>query len=389
MECDALLGCTGDAFKSSRLERMVSAGAMTNSYKLLWLRGIFEEVCASQREIAFGRIVARMVAAAWYPHIYFKLSFGLQDKMGECVQALQQASGLANDASAAEVVQAACACSDEGYLRCMRERCKYVPYRLIRLFYEDELAAIRQRQGKLPDHMVDPAIAKANQTSANGAPYTINAAGDGLCVEADWAAYMRDNQQVIKGWLDMRLVQYLQARNPSVPAVPSKIYPPQARDLSAATKYWREALALVPMREIYTNLPFDEAAFAQMGQLSIDHFVPWSFVLHDEPWNLAPMFRNTNSSKGDRLPSLDDFLEPFCAQQFSALMALRGTGRHRKILEAYVQMHPDLAAFEDTPACRQVFAERVDKVVRPLHQIAANQGFALWRPEWEYAAVRV
>ena len=34
--------------------------------------------------------------------------------------------------------------------------------------------------------------------------------------------------------------------------------------------------------------------FANLGPLSIDHFIPWGFVLHDEAWNLVPMFRNSH-----------------------------------------------------------------------------------------------
>ena len=377
-----LLG-TGDAFKSSRLERMLSNFAA--SYKMYWLKGVFEEVCAGRTEMTFAHVVARMVACAWYPVVYFRLNLGASDVLAECIDCARSQLGLRPDAAEREIVEAVEGSANPELARRVKSLHAYVPYRLIRPFYQDRIAEERARVANWADRMANPAIARFNRQDAAGAPYVFNEALDGLTVQPDWAAYFRENQHVIRGWIDMKLVQYLQARNPSVPAIPLKLYPPQARDLSAATRYWREALALAPMREIYTNQPFDDAHFSKMGQLSIDHFIPWSFVLHDEPWNLAPMFRNTNSSKGDRLPNLDDFLAPFANQQFSAAMAVRNTGRHKKVLEAYLQVEPNLAQFEDTPACRVAFAESIARVVRPLHQIASNQGFALWHPSYEYA----
>lgn len=178
----------------------------------------------------------------------------------------------------------------------------------------------------------------------------------------------------------MRLVGYLQARNPSVPAIPLKIHPPKKRDLAAARAWWAEALADHEFREIYTDVPFTAEAFEEHGPMSVDHFIPWSFVLHDEPWNLAPMFRDTNSSKGDRLPDVDAYLRPFCAQQFDALTTLRGRGRrHRKVFESYAAIDPHVGEYERTDASREAFTRAVSRVVLPLHQIAANQGFPTWR----------
>ena len=64
-----------------------------------------------------------------------------------------------------------------------------------------------------------------------------------VAIDPEWTAYFRDNRHVVQGWLDIRLVDYLQARNPSVPAIPLKIHPPQQRDLAAARAWWSEALA--------------------------------------------------------------------------------------------------------------------------------------------------
>lgn len=390
MNSSSLAFQTTDEFRSSRLERMISGGSMTNSYKILWLRGVFEEVLAGNTDISFARVVARMCAAAWYPVCYFRLSFGVQDMMTQSVDLVRAKTGLRADADAAIVVSTVENSADPAILKLVKERCVYVPHLLIRPFYDDELQRQKATKGKeLFSGEIKRVILAANAADANGAPYVINAAYDGLSVDPEWAKYFRENRFVIQGWLDMRLVQYLQSRNPCVPAIPMKIYPPQARDLGAATKYWKEALSKRSMREIYSGIEFGAESFAQHGPLSIDHFVPWSFVLHDEPWNLAPMFRDFNSSKGDRLPDLEKHLKSFAGQQFDALMAVRETGRHKKLLEAYLPVDAEIYAYEDTEECRAFFRANIENAIKPLWQIARNQGFGLWQPSYEYAVVEL
>lgn len=46
-------------------------------------------------------------------------------------------------------------------------------------------------------------------------------------------------------------------------------------------------------------------------------------------------------------------------------------------------------SYERTDAALDSFAGSVSKVIVPLHQIAANQGFPTWTPSVDYAVVRV
>ncbi len=93
-------------------------------------------------------------------------------------------------------------------------------------------------------------------------------------------------------------------------------------------------------------------------------------------WNLIPVFRGVNSS-----PNLEDHLHAFCDQQFDTLMATRETlSKKSTVLESYLQVNPNVCFCDGSPACRQRFSEHLAGAVRPLHQIACNQGFAIWRP---------
>ncbi len=376
----ALIDATGDAFRSSRLERMLSNFAA--SYKLYWLRGIFDEAVAGSDVVPMRRLAARMVALAWYPVTYFRLNLGASDRLAAAVIRAHEVCELRDDATEKQIQEAVLSSDDPELVKRLNDLCGYVPYRLIRPFYADRLSAEKERLGVSTYHFeqqVNRLVIEYNGQDRAGAPYTLSPADGTIELDPAWATYFRDNRHVVQGWLDMRLVGYLQARNPSVPAIPLKIHPPQKRDLSAARKWWTEALGDHEFREIYTGIPFTEAAFEENGPMSVDHFIPWSFVLHDEPWNLAPMFRNTNSSKGDRLPDVGAYLQPFCAQQFDALTTLRRRGgRHRKMFESYATIDPHVMEYERTDAARESFAQAVSRVVLPLHQIAVNQGFPVW-----------
>ncbi len=372
-----LLAATNNPTKSGWLERMLKN--FTTSYKLFWFRGVLDEVCSGNAEMTLQRVAARMVASAWYPVVYFRLGLGYGDQLVNCVNCALQATDLTKDSSPTEIIAAIESTDDKTLARNLKKLIDYVPYRLIRPFYDKEFGELRSKHGTIKDSEVNYYVISLNARNSADELYVFGEGGNFLTVNPDWAEFLRENQAIVSGWLDMKLVEYLQARNPSVPAISSKLYPPQKRDLAPATKYWLEALRLIELTDIYSGKPLNSANFNRFGQLSIDHFIPWSFVLHDEPWNLTPIFKNENSSKNDKLPSLETFLEPFAYQQFDALMAIRNTGRHKKYIERYFAIDADVLSYEPRLECREAFKVNLERTIKPLHQIALNQGFAPWQ----------
>ena len=54
----------------------------------------------------------------------------------------------------------------------------------------------------------------------------------------------------------------------------------------------------------------------EFKEYDVDHFVPWSFVMNDELWNLMPIDSSLNSSKSNRLPKWDPFFQRFSDNQY-------------------------------------------------------------------------
>ncbi len=207
--------------------------------------------------------------------------------------------------------------------------------------------------------------------------YYFDAIGTGLQstiqVVPEWADYLQRNQEILEGWIQYNLIIYLQRRNPSVPGISDKLYPPQERKLDKVKKYWRLISRLVPIHEIYEN------SLIGPKEMSIDHFVPWSYVAHDEFWNLHPTTRSINSRKSNHLPEWEKYFPRFAEMEY----------RSYQMMWKYTEVHEafDKCAEEhlNNPEIRQrlyrkglseeVFKNQLQEIVQPVFLSAKTCGF--------------
>ena len=113
------------------------------------------------------------------------------------------------------------------------------------------------------------------------------------------------------------------------------------------------------------------------GTLSLDHFIPWSFVLHDQMWNLVPTFKNINSKKSDNLLDYDTYIDKFCNIQYEAFEFVVNEKKKNQI-EEYREMlkiaNPKEFLEKES---KEVFFKMIKKEVYPVYNIAVNQGFGI------------
>lgn len=95
---------------------------------------------------------------------------------------------------------------------------------------------------------------------------------------------IQDNTVNILGWIQYEKVKWLQNNNPEVPGLVYKLAPmdEKMRKLPHVRKLWEGILDVCEVRDVFTGKLVDEK------QYDIDHFIPWSFVMNDELWNLMP-----------------------------------------------------------------------------------------------------
>ena len=66
------------------------------------------------------------------------------------------------------------------------------------------------------------------------------------------------------------------------------------RHIERVRKYWQLIIKHRPqLRDIYGHVELADKT------ISVDHFVPWQYVAHDELWNLHPTTKSINSSKNN------------------------------------------------------------------------------------------
>jgi transcriptional regulator with XRE-family HTH domain len=356
----------------------------TNSYKYLFFISLLDILRRRQFDvlspISFYEIIVEMLANAWYPHTYFKLSFGTQDKLTQKLDSLDLEIGepiLKFTDTDKRLLRKTIA--SQNLKDVVSELRRYVPFRLIIPFIEAELENFKKGiRGK--SNEADIAVPRiVDQYFDVCKPlYRFNSAEykqcDSLNVHPEWADYIEKNYKIIRSWASWEWLEYMQKRNPSTPAIINKLFAPSKRDsLSKQTQYWKIVLQRESLRCIYTD------EILNISRFSLDHYLPWSFVAHDQLWNLIPTFPETNSSKSNDLAP-DSLFEKFVDFQYAGLQLSRqymSEDIWEKRIEPFkidlgIGNTQDLL---DLDKLRSAYG----RVVPPLISLASSQGFKVWR----------
>ncbi len=352
------------------------------SYKPLWLMGILEEVKKGNKEIQFKTIVCHMISRIWYPILHCKLSLGQQDSLPKIVLNLSNKLKLKPDEKVNTIFTKLIAMDEKELLEEIKILFNEVPYRLLSPFYNIKSDSKNKNKEIKELNALD-----------NNAFYNFIEDGRTILIGDAWFDYMHKNQVIIEAWIEHSIIYYLQKKNLNVPAIPLKIKPPDKRDLNVATKLWKYYGQHTELKDIYIGKPFTPLNIKKHGGLSLDHFLPWSFVLHDEVWNLLPSFKNINSSKSNDLPSLQIYMKDYCNLQYELFSFIRDFKHQdkvaknmKKVMEDYLHIMPVNNAFDDNVekerAWYQIgedkFKDCLIGTITPLYQIAHNQGYEEW-----------
>ncbi|MAL97485.1 MAG: hypothetical protein CL583_03450 [Alteromonadaceae bacterium] len=342
----------------------------TNSYKLLFfqaLLGIVESRSAvndSNCRIDLKLLCSNVLRFGWYPHKFFKLSFGSQDKIGRALDKLRfgiNESAITNPSTKARLNEAI----HEQFTEIGADfLTRYVPYRLLTSFFTAELKGLLDTQ----KNRAIAHLAEQSFQTVSPALYRFTNGQSEIELNPQWNTYIRANLAIIKGWALFQWAGYLQRKNPNIPALIRKIEPPIKRaSLSEQTRFWNTVVLDQPIHCIYSG------AFLQPSSFALDHFLPWSFVCHDELWNLIPVDPRANSSKGGSLPN-DKFIDPFIEQQVNALRVHRErTDKSwKKTVQPYVE---GLSLTEEEVATPETVGHALSNKIKPLISLARTMGY--------------
>ncbi len=342
-------------------------------YKLFWFQAILDHVCKGQEEICFEDLIDNMIASAWYMVTEYHLNLGPRDTLEKAVNYISSATGMLPSVKQQEILDWLKDCKDPAVIKFKRDLTLNVPFRLQAPFFEGfhtetwncgskELSERINQQERLIYYFL----------AFSGLSTKIH-------VVPEWTEYLRENQEILRGWIQYNMILYLQRRNPSVPGISDKLYPPQERKLEKVKKYWKLLSGLVPIHEIYS-----ESLLGSDG-ISIDHFIPWSYVAHDEFWNLHPTTRSINSSKSNHLPDWEIYFPRFAELEHLSYQMIWTYDAVQTEFRKCAREHLNNPEIENRLYRQGLtegeFKQQLREVVQPIYQSAKTCGFSSWKLE--------
>lgn len=366
------------------------------SYKFYWFEAILNLAINTENDLTFEEIIDEMICEAWHTVTHYHLRLGptingnAENFLEHAVNTLNSnVKDLSQNPSKEELIAAIKSCNKE--LRRDKARLTdYVPYKLLYPFFDSE--GLEEGLFYIKNDKHKRLIAYMERLSGNeNLLYTI-LDGTGLQkrirINPHWRKLLVKNYSVIRSWVQYNKAEFLQDRNPGVPGIIYKICPENEdlRKLENARSLWKSTVEITgePIKEIYTGreIPLDT--------LSIDHFVPRSYISNDEIWNLTPMSKALNSSKNNRLPSWDAFFEPFARYQYylySLVFPADSSQKSNVLIEKFEKCRKNnLNAIwaSDTlyiPGNSEIqFINILGHNLKPIYEAAQLQGYDTWNP---------
>lgn len=117
-------------------------------------------------------------------------------------------------------------------------------------------------------------------------------------------------------------------------------------------------------------------------QYAVDHFIPWSFVMNDELWNLIPIDVSLNSCKSNKLPKWDKFFRKFAENQYIMYQFVQDKSGIRRLYEHCYRdnLHSIWASQElyRKGNSKEKFCCILESNMRPVYESARRQGYEIW-----------
>ncbi len=351
-------------------------------YKFYWLEAIVQLISEGVKETTFDAIINEMICNAWYSVREFHIHLSgmsadgqVRDGLERAVNRLTELSDLPANASKVEIRNAIAEYSAQ--LKAFKEQLtNMVPYRALAGFFNKSDEAVDWGSvRKLVAY-----IARVNQNTVL-LPYTLGSESKlkkKVYFQDAWVEMIQDQTVAILGWIQYEKVKWLQNNNPEVPGLVYKLTPmdEKMRKLNNVRKLWEGILEVSEVRDVFT----DETIVPK--QYDVDHFIPWSFVMNDELWNLMPMDSSLNSSKSNRLPKWNPFFDRFARNQFIMYGLIHEKEGIRKLYEACYRdnLHSLWAGQElyRKGNTETEFINILQKNMQPIYDSARRQGYEVW-----------
>ena len=352
-------------------------------YKFYWLEAIVKLISEDKKEATYDEIINEMIANAWYSvvefHIHLSGIWGngdVKDSLENAVKKLHELTDLKSNASKVEIKNKIKEFDKELHKEKITLT-QNVPYKALSGFANrgSEKIDLNSSAGRM--------MAYYNRINHMECllPYTF---GEQKGLERKiifndaWIQMIQENMVSILGWIQYEKLRWLQNNNPEVPGLVYKLAPldEKMRKLGHVRKLWEGILDTTNVVDVFKDEPIKKEAY------DVDHFIPWSFVMNDELWNLMPMDSSLNSVKSNKLPQWDKFFIRFAQNQYTMYELIHEKPVIRKLYESCYRdnLHSIWASQElyRQGNSKDVFYGILERNMRPVYDSAKRQGYEVW-----------
>lgn len=353
-------------------------------YKFYWLEAIVNLISEGVKETAFDAIIDEMICNAWYSvrefHVHLsglKADGSVQDGLERAILRLSELSDLPANASKVEIKNEIKQYNTDLY-QAKSQLTNMVPYRALAGFFAN--AGTEAPYWESTRRMT--AYIETFNREREILPYTLGPSSrleKEVWFHPDWIRMIQDNTVSILGWIQYEKVRWLQNNNPEVPGLVYKLAPmdEKTRKLNKVRNLWESILEIKPIYDIFTGEQI------KIKKYDIDHFIPWSFVMNDELWNLMPMDESLNSSKSNHLPKWDPFFQRFSENQYVLYETIHQKPEVHKLYEKCLRdnLHSIWAMQElyRPGNNKEVFCNILCQNMQPIYDSARRQGYEIWK----------
>jgi len=354
-------------------------------YKFFWLEAIVQLISENMEKASYEEIIDQMIVNAWFPvleyHIHLSGIFGdgvIKDNLEKAVLRLHELSELNNNASSIEIINKLQEYSGDKILRGFKmELTKNVPYKALSGFANRGVEVIDL------DSSAGRMMAYYNRLNNSEIllPYIFddqNGLKRVITFNHGWIEMIQDNTVAILGWVQHEKVKWLQGNNPEVPGLVYKLSQTdeKVRKLNKVHILWEAILDSEKVIDPFTQKLINDEKY------DIDHFVPWSFVMNDELWNLMPIDYSENRIKSNRLPKWELFFSGFASNQFTMYRLVHQKDKIHKLFEDCYRdnLHSIWASRElyRKGNTQDEFYSILQKNMQPVYDSARRQGYDVW-----------
>ena len=349
-------------------------------YKFYWLEALVNLLVRDgKKDVSFHEAAYEMIIEAWYTvseyHLHMGSVYGTESRnaIERAVNYIQSKSDLSSSAQRDKIEEAIRSCEhDHEFQKIINQMTDDVPYRLLSPFVPELKGNDRLWHS---DQKLIEYFNLINQKSL--LPYYMEFVSHShkyVHWNDPWAAMVKDNYILILEWIRSKKIRYLQDRNPGVPGIVYKLDIVTARKLNHVHHLWDAVMEKDDVIDIYTNNVLNGKRY------DIDHFIPWSYVMADELWNLTPAEKASNISKSNHLPNWDKTFNAFVNNQLQLHGFIHKDDHIRELFEKCRNSNlntlwaSDLYNVNDEDQFRSLLKENM----RPVYNAARLQGYSIW-----------